>query len=257
MMVLCVRCRAIVLVALFGLAASASPLESIEPEIVIQASFPEQNPFGHIVNGERNQIYLLVENKSDQNVTLNSVGGSFHHPDSGALLKNISSLTYGSLLLENSKLQIPYTFYSEFKPGDLHLNIWLEHSVDDVKYRVTAFDSVVTIVEPESSWFDFKLISTYLIVAAFLGGVSYFIYLTYFPAKKAKKSKRSRPEISAPTSKVTVTSSGARYEEEWIPEHHLKKTKTRKPTAASSGEDVSGVETSGTEGRRGKGKGKK
>lgn len=93
-----------------------------------------------------------------------------------------------------------------------------------------------------------------MIVTAFLGGASYFIYLTYMPAKKVKKSKRSRPEISAPTGKVTVTSSGARYEEEWIPEHHLKKTKTRKPTTASSAEDVSGAETSGAEGRRRKGR---
>jgi len=238
----------------FVLAVSASPVESIEPEIVIQASFPEQNPFGHIVNGERNQIYLLVENKSDQNVTLSSVGGSFHHPDSGALVKNITSLTYGSSLLENSKLQIPYAFYSEFKPGDLRLNIWLEHSVDDLKFRVTAFDSVVTIVEPEGSWFDFKLASTYLIVSAFLGGASYFLYLTYFPSTRSKRSKRVRPAASAPVSTVTVTSSGARYEEEWIPEHHLKKPKARKPTTVSSGEELSGGETSGAEGKRRKGR---
>ncbi|KAG8213077.1 hypothetical protein J3R82DRAFT_11469 [Butyriboletus roseoflavus] len=246
--------RAFAFVALFVLAVSASPLESIEPEVVIEVSFPEHNPFGHIVNGERNQIYLLVENKSDQNVTLKSVGGSFHHPDNGALVKNTTSLTYDSLLLEKSKVQIPYAFYSEFKPGDLRLNIWLEHSVDDLKFRVTAFDSVVTIVEPEGSWFDLKLISTYLIVAAFLGGASYFIYLTYFPAARAKKSKRVRPNPSAPASTVTVTSSGARYEEEWIPEHHLKKPTARKPTAVSSGEEVSGGETSGTERKRRKGK---
>lgn len=90
-------------------------------------------------------------------------------------------------------------------------------------------------------------------VAAFLGGASYFIYLTYFPAAKAKKSKRVRPDASAPVSAVTATSSGARYEEEWIPEHHLKKPKARKPTAASSGE-ASGGETSGTEGKRRKGR---
>lgn len=27
----------------------------------------------------------------------------------------------------------------------------------DLKFRITAFDSVVTIVEPEGSWFDLKL----------------------------------------------------------------------------------------------------
>ncbi|KAI9570539.1 hypothetical protein HD554DRAFT_2170145 [Boletus coccyginus] len=246
--------RAIAVVSLFVLAVSASPVESIEPEIVIQASFPEQNPFGHIVNGERNQIFLLVENKSNQNVTVNSVGGAFYHPDGGALVKNTTSLPYGFPLLEKSKLQIPYAFHSEFKPGDLRLNIWLEHSVDDLKFRVTAFDSVVTVVEPEGSWFDLKLISTYLIVAAFLGGATYFLYLTYLPATKAKRPKRVRPEASAPVSTVTVNSSGARYEEEWIPEHHLRKPKARKSTAVGIGEELSGGETSGAEGKRRKGR---
>ncbi|KAF8134981.1 hypothetical protein EV363DRAFT_1256906 [Boletus edulis] len=246
--------RALPFVSLLVLAVSASPVESTEPEIVIEASFPEQNTFGHVVNGERNQIHLLVENRSNQNVTLNTIGASFHHPDSGALVKNTTPLKYGSQLLENSKLQIPYTFYSEFKPGDLRLNIWLEHSVDDQTFRVTAFDSVVTIVEPEGSWFDFKLISTYSIVAAFLGGASYFLYNTYFPATKAKKSRRTRYEASTPINTVTVTPSGARYEEEWIPEHHLKKPKARKSTTVGSGEELSGGETSGTEGRRRKGR---
>lgn len=91
-------------------------------------------------------------------------------------------------------------------------------------------------------------------MAAFIGGTSYFIYLTYFPTTKVKKSKRVRPDASAPTNIAAVSSTGARYEEEWIPEHHLKKPKARKPTVVSSGDEVSGGETSGTEKRR---KGKK
>lgn len=67
------------------------------------------------------------------------------------------------------------------QPGDLRLNIWLDHETDvrlrqlhygvgiDIavqgnKYRVTAYDSIITVVEPETSWFDFK---TY--VAPYLG----------------------------------------------------------------------------------------
>ena len=130
----------------------------------------------------------------------------------------------------------------------------------------------MTIVEPEGSWFDFKLsvfsavttfpaqrssrssATTYLTVAAFLGGASYFLYLTYFPSTRSKRSKRVRPAASAPVSNVTVTSSGARYEEEWIPEHHLKKPKARKLTTVSSGEELSGGETSGAEAKRRKGR---
>ncbi|KAG1785698.1 uncharacterized protein HD556DRAFT_1420643 [Suillus plorans] len=225
-----------------------------DPEIVIETTFPESNPFGHVVNGERNQILLLVENKSDKNVTLQSVAGSFHHSETGTLIKNTSSLAYDIPLLEGSKLQIPYSFYSEFKPGDLRLNIWLEHTVDDDKYRVTAYDSVVTIVEPEPSWLDLKLFSTYLIVFAAFAGVTYTAYNAYVPSQKPK---RKRPtQVSAPIGPVTASGSSG-YQEEWIPEHHLKKTKGKKtkPDSVAVSEESSS-EANGTEGKRTR-KGKK
>jgi len=229
------------------LSVSAEPTDTTEPEILIQAAFPESNPFGHVVNGERNQILLVVENKSERNVTLTTVAGSFHNPDTNALIKNTSALQYGLRLLEGSKLQIPYSFHSEFKPGDLRLNIWLEHVVDDEKYRVTAYDSIVTIVEPEMSIFDFKLISTYLIVLGLVGGISYFAYLTYVPqTKKSRRKTRPSPsEVSAPVGPVTASSGGG-YQEEWIPEHHLKKTRAGKGKkgAVSSGDELSGNESS-------------
>ncbi|KAG1831988.1 hypothetical protein DFJ58DRAFT_736442 [Suillus subalutaceus] len=225
-----------------------------DPEIVIETTFPESNPFGHVVNGERNQLFLVVENRSDKNITLQSVAGSFHHPETGTLIKNTSSLTYGFPLLEGTKLQIPYSFYSEFKPGDLRLNIWLEHTVDDDKYRVTAYDSVVTIVEPEPSWLDFKLLFTYLIVFATLGGVSYAAYSAYVPSQKPK---RKRPtQVSAPVGTVTASGSGG-YQEEWIPEHHLKKTKGKKTKSDNVVvSEESSSEANGTEGKRTR-KGKK
>ncbi|KIK96593.1 hypothetical protein PAXRUDRAFT_825780 [Paxillus rubicundulus Ve08.2h10] len=250
------RPQLILAALVMALGASASPVESTEPEITVEAAFPQDNSFGRVVNGERNQIHLVVENLSDQNVTLLSVGGSFHYPESGALLKNTTSLSYGLPLLEKSKLQIPYTFYSEYEsqPGDLRFNIWLEHSAGDHKYRVTAYDSIVAIVEPESYWFDFKLISTYLIVLAFLGASSYYIYLAYFLAAKTKKPKRTRSEVSAPVGTITATGAGG-YQEEWIPEHHLKKPKAKKiAVAASSGDEVSGGDASTTEAKKRKNK---
>lgn len=43
-----------------------------------------------MVNGEPNKITLLIENKSEQNVTLMNVAGSFHDPETNALIKNVS-----------------------------------------------------------------------------------------------------------------------------------------------------------------------
>lgn len=99
-------------------------------------------------------------------------------------------------------------------------------------------------------------VSTYLITAAFLGGLGYFAFITFFP--KPKKGRRpvttsgGKQSISSPVGTVTATGAGG-YEEEWIPVHHLKKNK-KAPGAVSSGEELSGTETSGVEARKRKGR---
>ncbi|OCH95447.1 hypothetical protein OBBRIDRAFT_788333 [Obba rivulosa] len=240
-------------VTLFQLALASEEVDTAEPVVLAVGAFAEDNAFGHIVNGEKNKIFLTVENQSGRNVTLKSIAGSFHHPESNALVKNTSALAYNIPLLEGAKLQLPYMFHSDFKPGDLRLNIWLEHSADDKIYRVTAYDSIVTVVEPEGSWFDLKMWSTYLIVGALLGGLGYYAYLTFVP--QPKQRKRRVPQISEPVGTVTASGAGG-YQEEWIPEHHLKKSKTRKAKSgvATSGDETSGAELSGPEGRKRKGR---
>ncbi|KAH9945292.1 uncharacterized protein BXZ73DRAFT_38036 [Epithele typhae] len=229
----------------------ASPVDG-EPEVVAAAHFPESNAFGHVVNGERNTIIVNVENKdAERNVTLKNVAGSIHYADSGKLLKNFTHSNFGFPLHENTPLQLPFMFYSEFKPGDYRLNVWVEHSVDGQTYRVMAYDSIVTVVEPESSFFDFKALTTYGMVLAILGGAGYYTYLTLAPQPKKRKSAAA--QVSAPVGPVTATGAGG-YQEEWIPEHHLKKT-TRKGKSGgmTSGDETSGVE-SGAEGRKRKGR---
>lgn len=98
-----------------------------EPEIVVVASFPEDNPFGHVVNGEKNKITLAVENKSGRNVTLTNVAGSFHDPETNNVIKNVhcsvSSDTSKSLtlLFSDDCLGLRYSVTGRHKiAGSLH-----------------------------------------------------------------------------------------------------------------------------------------
>ncbi|KAJ3852555.1 hypothetical protein EV368DRAFT_64833 [Lentinula lateritia] len=222
--------------------------EDVEPRFLAAAAWPESNPFGHVVNGEKNTIGVLVENRLNRNTTLLNVAGAFYQPDSDVLLRNLSAMTYNLELIDGVKLQLPYAFFSEFKAGDLRLIVWLEHLDQGEKQRVVAYDSIVTIVEPEGSWFDFKLLSTYLVVSGLVAGLGYFTYLTFVP--QPKRSRKAA--VSAPVGTVTATGAGG-YQEEWIPSHHLRKNK-KKSGVVSSGDELSGDETSGTEGKRRKGK---
>ena len=86
-------------------------------------------------------------------------------------------------------------------------------------------------------------------VLSLLGAAGYFSYLTFVPQPK---TKRSAP-VSDPVA-VTATGAGG-YQEEWIPEHHLKKTARGKKTGVvSSGDELSGGETSGAESKKKKGR---
>ena len=85
-----------------------------------------------------------------------------------------------------------------------------------------------------------------------IGGAGYYTYLSFVP--QPKKRKTTTATVSAPVGNVTATGAGG-YQEEWIPEHHLKKPKAKKTKAgAASGDETSGAELSGTEGRKRKGK---
>jgi hypothetical protein len=81
---------------------------------------------------------------------------------------------------------------------------------------------------------DFYSVLTYLIILAVFGGAGYLTYISYYP----KTKKRTIPTPSAPVDVKATTASG--YEEEWIPEHHLR-TRSRRPLGAvkSSGDESS------------------
>ncbi|KAF9790430.1 hypothetical protein BJ322DRAFT_1098237 [Thelephora terrestris] len=228
------------LVTLFTSTFAEESVVEPEPELKVTGSFPSDNPFGHVVNGERNIINLLIENHTKRGVTLLSVAGSFHHPETDRLIKNTTATKFGVSLSEGGEFPIQYPFYSQY-PGDVKLKIWLE----DKQYRVSAYESIVTVVEPEISLLDWKLWTTYFIVFGILGGGAYLTFLSYAPKPK-------RPRVAAPSEigaavPVAATSSGG-YDEEWIPEHHLKKTK--KSGAVTSDAETSGGEASGKEGPR-------
>ncbi|KAF7318052.1 hypothetical protein HMN09_00312900 [Mycena chlorophos] len=264
--------------------------------VVVTAGFPESNVFGHIINGEKNTIDLAVENKSGKNVTLLSVGGAIYNAETSQLIKNLTASNFKVPLPESVQLRVPFVFFSECvlrcfvgwpsayscilgsrRPGDIRLSIWLDHTLEvrplsrpvpslvlipassqDETVRIDAYDAVVTVVEPEVSLFDFKMITTYLMTAALLGGLGYVGYLQFGPKpRKTKKRVAAPADVSAPVGSVTATGAGG-YQEEWIPEHHMRKPKTgRKKSGAgglTSGDDMSASELSESAGKKSKGR---
>jgi len=233
------------LIAALAALAVASPLTT-ELDISATASFPTTNPFGNVVNGEKNTMSLEVENRSGVNVTLKSAGGSIHDPETGKFFKNTTTLSYGVTLIAGAKTVLPYTFYSEYKPREVQLKLWVDYDsgAPEGLQRTVAYDSVVTIVEPPASLFDIPLLFSLAVMLSLLGGAGYFIYQNFVPKTKKRKVRKtsvSKTEISAPVGPVTASSKA--YDEDWIPKHHLQsKKKVKADGAAVSSGDESGAE---------------
>ncbi|KAG9017618.1 hypothetical protein FRB90_000488 [Tulasnella sp. 427] len=240
------------LVASFAAFVAASPLAT-ELDITAVASFPPTNVMSHVVNGERNKMELQIENKSALNVTLKSAGGSFHDAESGKLIKNTTALTYGVTLVSGAKTILPYSFYSEHKPKDVNLKVWVDYDSGDPSglHRVMAYDSIVAIVEPPASFFDLPLLLTYIMLAGILGGAGYLVWENYAPKSLKKQLKARKPvkkdEISAPVGATTATTTSKALDEQWLPASMRKKAVKKTEGVVSSGDESA---ASGAERRR-------
>ncbi|KZT51756.1 hypothetical protein CALCODRAFT_476824 [Calocera cornea HHB12733] len=245
---------AFVLRALLALVLATSVSASLfsnEPDVKVTATFPEGNPFGLVVNGQKNEMSMAVENASPKNITLVSFGGSFHDAVTEAFLRNTTARSVSGVVIPAAgKLTLPYVFHSEFKPKDLKLHLWVDYLDGKEKWRATAFEGIVTIVEPPSSLFDLQIWGAYALVLALIGGGSYWAYLSYFPQKKrGARARAPKPvEVSAPVGTVTASNASGSYQEEWIPKHHLRKAK--KSGEKSDGAITSGDESEGAKKRR-------
>ncbi|KZO96630.1 hypothetical protein CALVIDRAFT_536996 [Calocera viscosa TUFC12733] len=232
------------LLALVLATSVSASLFSSEPDVKVAATFPDGNPFGLVVNGQKNEMSIAIENASPSNISLVSFGGSFHDAVTEAFLRNTTARSVAGVVVPaGGKLTLPYVFHSEFKPKDLKLHLWVDYLEGENKWRASAFEGIVTIVEPPSSLFDPVMWGTYGLLLAIVGGGSYWAYLSYFPQRKRGSRVRApKPaEVSAPVGTVTASNAAGTYQEEWIPKHHLRKGKK------AGGEKSDGAITSGDE----------
>jgi hypothetical protein len=77
--------------------------------------------------------------------------------------------------------------------------------------------------------------------------------VSFIPPPKKTRSKKPAPQASSADTTAVATGSGG-YQEEWIPDHHIKKTKAgKRGKVVNDGDEQSGQDTSGAEGKVRKG----
>ncbi|GAA6039552.1 hypothetical protein JCM8097_008385 [Rhodosporidiobolus ruineniae] len=238
-----------------------------KPDAEVVASWPAVNPFGKVTNGvSSNLLNLRLSNHAGEELVVTGVRGEFREVGGKErTLRKTNILTLRQPVSPGTKSPlIPYRFHSENKIGDVGLRVFVDFlDSGKKKHSTLAFDDVVNVVEPPTSWFDLQLLSVYAILLAVLSSASYLAYSIFVPAPPSKKSTRpspSTPSSSKAKSTAVQATSGIIdgglaeaekvLDEEWIPAHHLKARKgkgTGGYASATSGDESEGA-------RRGKGR---
>ncbi|KAG1150077.1 hypothetical protein G6F37_011287 [Rhizopus arrhizus] len=200
---------------------------AVPAQVEITAEFPD-NPFGMIVNGQRNKVLLDINNKDKTSYTVFAISGQVTKADDfSSVVRNLTATRYGNPLTAESSLQIPYHFYSEYLPGEHGLIVYVDLLSGESITRVVGYNGTITVTDPEGSWFDIQLLFLYAVLLAGAAGVAYVIREAFFgDVKRAKKIKKVEISTERPTHRDEKGEMV--LDEAWIPEQHLGLNKQQK-----------------------------
>ncbi|GAA6017819.1 hypothetical protein JCM10207_003464 [Rhodosporidiobolus poonsookiae] len=250
---------ALPLLALSAAAAASGKAAAVDPAnefVETVASWPKSNPFARVTNGQPTLLNLKLTNhhKAGEDVVVTGVKGEFREAGGKErALRKTAPLPLRAVTVAagQSSPAIPYRFHSENKIGEVGLRVWVEwKDAKNKAHEYLAFDDIVNVVEPPSSWFDLELLSVYAILLALLAGGGSLVYSSFFAPSPSKKSKRSAKSTGIVATSDVVDGNLVKEAEEdrdaWIPAHH-KKAKGKKGGYASA---TSGDESEGARRRR-------
>lgn len=143
------------------------------------------------MSGEKNKLFLSIENKAKKNATITRVTGLFldsknkptHNVSFGRMTHKFGVLIstqdhyreiwcpcdnrikrYTPVLVLRPRCPckqitpLAYTItHTVAQPGDRKLSLTLEHVTDGKVYQVQAYDGIVSVVNPPISIFDFQM----------------------------------------------------------------------------------------------------
>ncbi|KAE8157694.1 hypothetical protein BDV40DRAFT_304916 [Aspergillus tamarii] len=219
-------------------------VETPKLALTAQATFPASEIFGvKVVNGYPTQALVAFTNDEPAPVKVNFIGGTLSTLDEedSKIVRNLTATGYNVEIPAGETETLSYQITTEMHPQDLRLS--LASIVSDSEgrfYTVYAYNGTVSVVEPETSFFDPQILFLYFFLLACFSGVVYFFYTVwvapYFPQKRksGKGAEYSKKTSGAAKKAETVepsspaVSSATTYNADWIPAHHINRPEARK-----------------------------
>ncbi|WFD18469.1 hypothetical protein MCAP1_000672 [Malassezia caprae] len=197
------------------------------PELNVLTTFPD-NPFNIVKNGQANRVVFSIKTppSTDRALTIESLTGAFLDParEDGhkkRVLRNMTTtrLKDAHLLTQGQTRQVPFDFFSEFKPQklDVEFRAMVVDQSSSNKYNVPLYRGSVTVEEPPQSLFDLQLLSVYAMGVALVVLIGYILFDKYGVALKRSWSKpgQKRKETAQPAAQP-LGKNGKSYDEDWI-----------------------------------------
>lgn len=168
-------------------------------------------------------------------------------------MRNLTAVQYNAAIEVGETKSLSYAFAQDLHPQDVRLQILAVVTNDKGGlFQVPAYDAIAAVVEPPTSFFDPQMyvsrttsstqnltnisrdsIFLYLVLTGAFAGTIYFVYKTWIealfpqPAKKPAP-KKARKSLEAETVAADSTAVAGKYDESWIPEHHINRPNVKR-----------------------------
>lgn len=186
-------------------------------------------------NGDSMTLAYSIENNEQNPITVIGVTGQFKNPITGEVITNLTTGRIEPLAIEVGQTDgFEQVISVNLIPGNYELVPYIFFAEGEVIKALPVRGQLVTVAERPISLFDPRLILVELILVASAVGVLYIGYelwgKNYIRGTAPVVAPKKAASPSSGVSSGRATPSGSSYDVNWIPEGHLKQTKTKKAT---------------------------
>ncbi|KAG5519993.1 hypothetical protein PMAC_001069 [Pneumocystis sp. 'macacae'] len=192
------------------------------PQISINTNITD-DPVGFelsktIFNGKRTNVTVRIKNLKNESLILDSFSIHVFDVNFSLPIINLGDIRKRVTIAGLNITKVSFYFSTELAERDYGLTILakIRNTADFFTY--VAYNSTIIVKEPEHSFFNFQTIFLYLLLISIILG-PYIVFRKWISTSFQKK-KKNRKKINE--KKESEKTFNLHYDENWIPEHHLK-----------------------------------
>lgn len=171
-----------------------------------------------ILNGKRTNVTVGIKNLKNESLVLESFSIHIFDVNFSLPVINLGDIKKSVLIPESNYIKVSFYFSTELPERDYGLTIFARVKNSANFFTYVAYNSTIIVREPEHSFFNIQTIFLYAIIITIILG-PYFIFQKWIFSTFQKKKKNRKKILEK---KESEKPSNLHYDENWIPEHHLK-----------------------------------